>query len=83
MFRLFLHVGGGDDERTASIELTEMPRVGEYVALAPDDQNWHRVVTVIHVAFEAHFDAEVFTTPVNYREVIGGARGQGQASQSS
>ncbi len=50
----------GDFVGTALRQLNRVPHVGEYVCLGASE-TWHKVVVVVHCAFEAPCAAEVYT----------------------
>lgn len=56
------------------LELTRVPTVGEFIDIhssedRPDD-NWYKVLMVVHCAFEPECDANIFVQPVNYHEAF-------------
>jgi hypothetical protein len=44
--------------------------MGEYIALATDDLEWYRVELVVHCAFEATYQVEIYAVGVQQREAI-------------
>jgi hypothetical protein len=62
---------GGQDWHNQQLELKEVPRVGDHVALADAGAvAWHKVVLVVWAAFDTVFDAEVYAMPVGLVEAV-------------
>jgi hypothetical protein len=55
----------GYDWHNELLELQQVPRVGEHIALSEAGAvSWHRVVLVVWAGFAAPFDAEIYAKPV-------------------
>lgn len=59
--KVFVHIRGSEDKtwHNEGREFAQVPRVGEYFAMAVDSPLYEAKV-VIHCPFEAQFDAEVY-----------------------
>ena len=47
-------------------DLTRLPCVGEYVAMGLGESDWHRVTLVVHAAYHAEYEGEIFTEAVDH-----------------
>jgi hypothetical protein len=56
------------------MELTRVPAVGEFIDPHPaddrPDDDWYRVVMVVHSPADANCAATIFVKPVNYHEAF-------------
>lgn len=59
---------------TSVVEATQIPAVGEFLAPAPIKV--FRVVLVLHVLFDADYDAEVFAELIDFEHVQAKALGE-------
>jgi hypothetical protein len=62
-----------DQWENKSMELSalgRLPEVGEHISIDNATEYWHRVDTVVHVAHQAEYIAEVFCTKVNHLDAI-------------
>jgi len=56
------------------LELTRVPSIGEFVDIFPSmnrpNDDWYRVVMVIHTPSEVGCDANIFVEPIDYHEAF-------------
>ena len=69
--RVFLHLRsrGQRDWRNEFREMPQIPRLGEFIALASAAQEWFRVELVVYTPFPGDWDAEVYAVAVD-RHVV-------------
>jgi hypothetical protein len=56
------------------LQLSRVPAVGEFIDMYPmsnrQDDDWYRVLMVVHCSSQPGSDANVFVEPVDYHEAI-------------
>jgi hypothetical protein len=67
---LHTHTPGKYDWDNRAWDFPQIPHVGEYVALASADAEWYQVEFVVHCAFKAEYEAEVYAVQKNHLEVM-------------
>lgn len=78
MIHTFVHVHspGKHDYQNSPWDFPQVPCAGEYVALKSAGE-WHRVELVVHCAFTAEYQAEIWVVEVNHLDAIKGAVNSG------
>ena len=74
--KVLLHTRSQDkfDWKKESREFGRLPVVDEFVALDSNSQ-WYQVQLVVHCAFKAEYEAEVYAVEINHSEAMSRAFG--------